>query len=576
MPVLAIAYAVAAVVAVPRGSSPQPTTYAAVSTAADAVDLAAGLALLSVGVIAWVGLQSRRIGGLALLAGLAWFGADWDGWAGGPSIVRSLGSVAMPFFVVLVFHLAMAFPSGRLRSPFERVLVSAAYILAVAVGLARALFRDPLLDLNCWRNCYDNAFFVHGDPGLARDLDSVLAASTLAIGLALAAAAIWRLGRANTSSRRALWPTLAPAGLVGGVEAAYAAALLHTPFEDPKTTEYHSLFLAQALAVTVFAAGVGIGVLHLLRTRLAVSRLADELRKAPPPGTLRERLASALGDPQLQIAYWLPALGRHVDGRGRTIEPPTSSSDGRAVTPIVRAGQPIALVLHDPALADGAQLVREIGAAARLAVENERLHAEVLAQLEDLRASQVRIVETADRERRRLERDLHDGAQQQLLALSYELRLARAAAERDRYPQLAAQLTSALGDAGSALDELRTLAHGIFPSVLTGSGLGPALETLADAAPIPVDLAGVGVERYPPQVETTAYMTVAEAIEAVVSGGASYAAVNAHRVRGRLRVTVEADSNGGAGRLPLDDRVGALGGSVKRRAGVLQAEIPCE
>jgi signal transduction histidine kinase len=574
LPALVVAYAIAAIVAVPRQSSPV-TTYAGASAAAYAVDLAAGLALLAAGLAAWLAGQSRRIGALAILAGVAWFGADWDGWDGGPSIVRAAGFVAMPFLLALLFHLVMAFPSGRLPGNASRVAVGTSYGLALAVSLGSALFRDPLLDLYCWRNCYDNAFLVHADPALARDLDTVRLWAALAVGVVLAGSAVWRLRGARSPGRRALWPVLVPAGLLGVAEAAYAAALLHNRFEDPTNSEFALLFFAVALAIALLATGVGWGVVRLVRARAAVTRLAVDLGNVAPTGELRDRLAVALRDPGLQVVYWLPGLRRYVDGQGQTVQPPAAAA-GRAVTPILRSGREVAIVVHDAGLVDGSQLVREIGESARLAVDNERLHAEALAQLEELRASQARIVAAGDAERRRLERDLHDGAQQRLLALSYDLRLARAAAEEHDDPRLAALLAAAGEEAGSALDELRDLAHGIFPSVLGDSGLGPALATLADTAPLPVELATVTGERYAASVETTAYVSVAEAIENAVSRGATFAVVRAQPERGWLVVEVEDDGRDGtAQRGRLDDRVGAVGGTIERRGGALHLEIPC-
>ena len=189
----------------------------------------------------------------------------------------------------------------------------------------------------------------------------------------------------------------------------------------------------------------------------------------------------------------------------------------------------MAIVVHDAALLEGPALEREIGSAARLAVENERLQAEVLAQLEDLRASRARIVETGDAERRRLERDLHDGAQQRLLALSYDLRLARAAAEAEGDREHATLLASAGDEAQAALGELRELAHGIYPAILAEAGLAPALATLADEAPLPVELGEVPPERYGAPVETAAYLTVAEAIADAAGRRATFVSVDVAR-----------------------------------------------
>ena len=213
--------------------------------------------------------------------------------------------------------------------------------------------------------------------------------------------------------------------------------------------------------------------------------------------------------------------------------------------------------------------MREIGAAARLAVDNERLRAEALSQLVDLRASRSRIVEAGDSARRRIERDLHDGAQQRLLALSYELRLARADAETAGDEQLVELLDAGSAEVQTALADLRELAHGIYPAILTESGLGPALWTLADTAPLPVEVRDVPVERLPEPVERAAYAVVAGSIEAAVD----HVSVTVRRDGDDVTIVVA----GVAAALPvrLADRVGALGGHIALENGSLRAVIPC-
>ncbi len=578
--VLTLIYAIASILAVPRSTEPFTTyagaTYAHTSTAAHAADLAAGLGLLAAGLLGWVEPRTRRLGLLALLAGIAWFGPDWEGWDGGSPFVRSLGAVVTPFLLALLFHLVIALPLGRLRSWPARVVVIAAYGVAAFVSFGRALFRDPFLDPYCWRNCLYNSFLVHAHPGVARALDDVWVRSSLAIGLLLVVMGAWRLLTASGPARRVLLSTLVPGVLAGGAASAYAVALLRTPLEDPRSAGFSSIFLAFSLSVAALALGLAWGVLETRRTRAAVSRLASELGEAPPPGTLRDALAAATGDPALEVAYWLPGAQRFVDGRGHRTESPVPGH-GRTVTPIVRDGRPVALVVHDAALLEGQALEREIGSAARLAVENERLQAEVLAQLEDLRASRARIVETGDAERRRLERDLHDGAQQRLLALSYDLRLARAGAEAEGDQQHATLLASAGDEAQAALGELRELAHGIYPAILAEAGLAPALATLADEAPLPVELYEMPPERCSAPVETVAYLTVAEAIGDAAGRRATFVAVEVAREDEQLVVQIRDDGAAGTSTLlQIADRVGALGGSLEVGPNGLRAEIPCE
>jgi signal transduction histidine kinase len=236
----------------------------------------------------------------------------------------------------------------------------------------------------------------------------------------------------------------------------------------------------------------------------------------------------------------------------------------------VRGGNPLAVVMHDASLTGS--LERELGSAARLAIENERLQAEVRAQLEALRRSRMRITERGESERRRLERDLHDGAQQRLLALSFDLRLARSAAEADGDERLATTLSAAVDEAQVALEELRELAHGIYPAVLTEAGLSTALATLADEAPLPVELSATP-ERFDAPVEAALYVAVREAIDDAARRGATWANVS---VDGRITLRVEDD--GVARSSPLlhvADRIGALGGETTFGPNSLRAEVPC-
>jgi signal transduction histidine kinase len=574
LPLVAVGSAIVAAVAVHR-SIHAGTTYAGVSWAAHAADLAAGVGLLCAGLVAWFEAASRRLGGLALLAAALWFAPDWEGWDRGPSIVRSLGAAGAPLFLALLFHLLLAAPRGRVASRFARAAIVGGYAVVIVVAVGRALVREPLLDPYCWRNCLDNVFLLHADEGMARALDRSWLVAAASIGLLLFATCVWRLLAATDPARRVLAPLLVPGGLAGATQVAYAIALLRTPSEAPKSMEFLSLFFARSLAITALALGIAWTIGRIRLTRAAVARVAAELGEAPPAGKLRQALAAAVGDPTLEVAYWLPASRRYVGADGEVVEAP-APGDGRAVIPIVREGEPLALVAYDPALLDGSDLERELGSAARLAVENERLQAEVFAQLQDLRASRTRIVERGDTERRRLERDLHDGAQQRLLALSYDLRLAFAAAQQGGDRELTTLLNSATDEAQAALAELRELAHGIHPAILAEAGLAPALATLADEAPLPVELGELPPDRYAPAIETAAYLAIAEAIDDAARRNATFIVVEAARVADRLVVTARDD---GAAResalVHLADRIGALGGFVDIGPPTLRAEIPC-
>ena len=306
--------------------------------------------------------------------------------------------------------------------------------------------------------------------------------------------------------------------------------------------------------------------------------------QAPAGGPVRELLAESLGDRTLSIAYWLPDREIFVDDAGRTVALPEAGS-GRAWTAVERDGRRVAAILHEAELDTGPELVNAAAAAAALALDNERLKADLRARVEELRVSRTRIVEAGDAARRRLERDLHDGAQQHLVSLALDLRLLKA-----RLPEHeAAAVVGELADKLTlALAELRELARGIHPAVLTDRGLGPAVEGLAHRAGMPVDWrVDVGEERLAPPIEAAAYFVVSEALTNV----ARYAQAGGARVEIRREgddVVVEvhddgaggADMRAGTGLRGLADRIAALDGALRvdspRGGGThITARIPC-
>jgi signal transduction histidine kinase len=306
-----------------------------------------------------------------------------------------------------------------------------------------------------------------------------------------------------------------------------------------------------------------------------LARLATDLGAAPPPGALRSALARTLGDDRLEIAYWLPNARRYVDAGGRPAD--LDPTETRARTAIERDGRPIAVVVHDRSLRQTHDLEREIGAASRLVIDNERLRAHALAQLADLRESRARIVETADDTRRRLERNLHDGAQQRLLALTYALQRSGAATRAAGDTRRADLYGGATAETTKALEELRELATGIFPSILADSGLGPALASFTDVAPLRVELVGVPDIRFDAAVETASYLTVVEAAADAHDRGAKRVSVTFLLDESRLVVAVthngrESDRSA---LIHIADRLGALGGRLDIDGAAIEAVIPC-
>jgi signal transduction histidine kinase len=548
------------------------TTYAGRSTLAATLTVTAGLALVVAGLITSLTRPAGRIGDLAVLAGLVWFAPVWVGWDKGPSLVRSLGMLTAGFALPLLVHLVLAFPGGQPHGTITRALILTVYLEAALAALGLALFRNPFFDPNCWANCTDNDFRVRSLPQLAHAIGVADRWFTAAAAAALVAVCVRRVLRDSGPARRTLLPVALPAILFAGAVIAHTIALQRTPLEDPSDRVFQTVFVVECVAVLLLAAGLVWATVRTRIQRRAVARIATSLGQAPPPGSLQAALAKAVGDPELRIAYWLPDAEQYVDAEGRPVAEPVAAP-GRAVTALVRDGRQIAVVSHTAALPD---LEPELGAAVRLALENERLQAEALAQLDQLRASRVRIVETGDSERRRLERDLHDGAQQRLLALSYDLRLARTNAQADGDRQTGSLLTQATNQAQAALQELRDLAHGIYPAILTEAGLAAALATLADAAPLPVEILAEAEGRCPAAVETAAYLLVAEALDDAAGRGASHATVSVARDGEQLVATVQDDgTDRTAAMAQLADRVGALDGQLTVEPTRLRAELPC-
>jgi signal transduction histidine kinase len=566
---LAAAFGAATIVVI-RATKPWSTTYSGASIAGEAADLMAGLGLIAAGLLIRYERPSRGTGLLGALAGTAWLAGDWIGWQDGSPLARSVAMVAAPFFAPLVLHLVVRFPGGGLASNRSRAAVAAGYVAVAMVSLASGLFRDPRSDPHCWNNCTDDVFLLSAQAALARGLEVAGLCQQLGVGLAVAMLCMRRLAVASVAARRVLMPVLLPGVLVGGALVAHAVVLLRSPLEGPEFVTSSALFQLRAWSAAALGLGLAWSAIRERNLRIAVARLAADLGAAPVPGALATALAQATNDPSLEMGYWVERSGRFVDSAGRTVDTATARA-GRAATGIVRNGSPVAVVVHDATAVSPGRLRAAMGAAASLAVDNERLQADVVAQLADLRASRARIVEAGDAERRRLERNLHDGAQQHLLALSYDVGSAAVAATGHAEME---QLVGAAADkVREALAELRVLAHGIYPAILTEGGLALALLSLADSALVPVAIGGVPDERFPEPVERAVYLVVADAVER-----GSRSAADQLRVRVSVigqRLTVEIDGAGPGPYTHSTDRLGALGGVLVSEPGLLRAEIPC-
>jgi signal transduction histidine kinase len=545
------------------------------------VYFAASFVGITIGVVVWLLRPRSLIGPLLVALPLAdvLSNTNWIFWNSATAV--TVGFATAVLAAPILGHLVLSYPTGRLATRFDRWLVIVAYAYAVVYALPHLLFFDPLAshDPNV-RECYDCALPLtnvgsYDISGIMRVLDWLL----LPLAAAFVVLLVRKVVRATPGGRRVVLPLSVAAFLVA------SQAIVHIALSGSSAISSASgWFWVGIVASLAIPVSLALGMVWDRRSRSAVADLVVELGRTPP-GHVREALARTLGDPSLELALWLPERGCYVDSQGRSVELPPPGAE-RAVTVLGPPDTPVAALLHDPALLQRRSLVEAAGAAASLALENERLQAELRAQLAELRASRARIVQAGDEERRRLERNLHDGAQQRLLGLGLALQLARA--ELGAGANGASEvLDEAEQELRTALDELRELARGIHPAILTDQGLEAAVRSLAERSPAPVTITAVPEERLGEPIEAAAYFLISESL----ANSAKYARASAIRVRivrrdGTAIVDIDDDGVGGAdpdhgsGLRGLSDRIHALDGDFRvdspRGGGThIHAEIPC-
>ncbi|HYN52961.1 MAG TPA: histidine kinase [Thermoleophilaceae bacterium] len=540
--------------------------FAGGSAFASGLELLAGLALIGAGSAASLRRPQSRFGLLLTFAGMAWFLPEWNNPGIDQSLAFTVGLALSAACPALVAHAALAYPGGRLRTGAERVVVGLFYLASLGLlGVLSALVFDPA-SAGCGQ-CPANLLLVTVDGALAEDLQRLGLRLGALSALLVVALAGWRLARGSVAERRSLAPVLVFAGVYLLAVAWDFQHSVARGFLSNDSFDF-ALWIAQAGSLSALAAGVSWEWVRARRTRSALAALVVELERSPAPGGLGAALARRLGDPSLELLHLLPD-GSLVDGAGGGRPSPRDQE----VTPLVADGRTLALVAHRPGLFDDQGLAEQVASAARLALDRERLQAELGAQLHDLRASRARIVEAGDLERRRLERDLHDGAQQRLVALSLSLGLALS--ERGGDDPL---LELARAELLELLADLRELAHGLYPVVLAEEGLAAAVEALAEGSVVPLRLDGpLPDERLDPPAATAAYL--------VIRGMANderrhWTSVAGAKKDGRLVVQVAGDGGPPADLVYLQDRVGAVGGELTAEGpseGVtrLRAELPC-
>jgi len=522
--------------ALSRGPLQAPASGAEIRLAA--ADFLVGLVLVSCGLLAWTRRPESRTGLLLTLAGFAWFLGTFSG--SGRAGYADFGALFLTLHRGPLVHALLSYPTGRLERLAEWAAVGFAYVVSAIADVGET-------------------------PG-----------ATIALAAVVLVVGAQRFARAAGPQRRAR-----AAAAVGS--AAFAAVLLFSGLARIGGST-PSLDRGVLWAYQVVVAGIAIGLtLDLLRggwVRATVTRLVVDLGEGEETGRLRDHLANALGDRSLVLGYWLADRGVYVDDRGRELELPNEDGD-RRVTIVRDSGEPVAALVHGADVLADRRLVESVAAAARIAVINARLQAEVRRQVDELEASRRRVVEVGDSERRRLERELHEGAERRLAEV--EALLDEAA--RGANGGLATLLAQTQAKLEGTRSELREFARGIHPRVLTDGGLPAALRDLVERAAVPVELQ-VEDMRYPSPVEAAVYFVCSEALANVRKhADASGAAVQVTKRNHLLVVVVSDDGRGrasveeGSGLRGLADRVEALGGrlTVTSRPGAgtrLVAELP--
>ena len=545
------------------------------AAASAALALVVGGAYVGSGLIARRQRPENRLGTVMVFIGFAWFAtflADADA-----SLPFTLGTAVESVYLLGFVYLVLSFPTGRLRSKLDLGLIAAAVVLVSVVEVAWLLFADSRAQI-C-SDCPHNAFEVTRNDSVAHGLLEGQRTVGVVLSVYTVVLLVRRWRRASAPERRAGAPVLWAGS---AMFAALAFSVANDIFDHP-------LGEGPAWTRELVFASIPIAVLAvLLQRRLArgaVAGLVVELGEGATSVDLREALGRTLGDPSLELAYWVPASARYVDSGGSPVELPQQGGE-RAATVLEREGEPIAALIHDPALAENNELVQSVCAAAGLTLENARLQAELRARLAELQASRARLVTATEGERRRIERDLHDGTQQRLVSIAMTLGLAESKLAADR-PAVQPVLREARAALAVALAELRELTQGIRPAILVERGLAAALDDLSRRAALPVRLDVSVGGRLPEQVEGAAYFVASEALaNAAKHSYASELRLAASREDGVLVLEVADDgiggaaAGGGSGLRGLADRVEALGGrltvsSPPGRGTAVRAEIRC-
>ncbi len=541
-----------------------------------AVQVGAGWAWVGTGIFAWWRRPDNSYGKWMLATGLVWLAQSLI--YSNSSLLFTLGICLTNLFVLILIQTVLRFPTGRIEAPLERRI---AHIVTAVIGLVfvGTLFARPR-DVS-HNATPDNLLLLVDSRTTLTVLLIIVNVAAVGLALLLIRSFIAKYGQAGPPGRRllgpVLWTSTAMLGFIG-LGSLFSIAGLDS------AERVTGVFTALSVIAVPVAFLIG-----LFRSRLvrggALGRMLERIAGETDPAVMRTAMADALGDPSIELAFWLPTESRYVTAAGEPMALPEEGS-GRAIAEVRADGREVAAIIHDADLLAEPEKIDAVSRGAALALENVRLEAEVRARVAEVRASRARIVEATDAARRELERNLHDGAQQNLVSLALKLQMARA--RIGSQPEEAAGiLAEASTELEATLAELRELARGIHPAILTDRGLAPALLALSHRAPLPVEVGELPANRLPPPVEAAAYYVVAESLTNVARyADATRAEVEIVWTNGIVRIRIADDGVGGAapgdgsGLNGLSDRIAALDGqlfvtSPPDDGTVVEAVIPC-
>ncbi len=500
-----------------------------------------GLLFVACGVVARHRTAYPRMGSVLVLAGFLWMSEDLA--VIGYDLADSLQALTTEMSNVAVALAALAFPTGRFRGRADRgVLI--VLLVGIGLGILGEVAKPGECSLGCVTGYEPTIQLSTAD--LIADIGTAAMSAALLAGLAILIVR-WRSG--TRPARRMLTPFLGVVGVLGVINSPVLVGMRGVPFADLQPLSY-------ALIPLAFLAGM----LRVRLTRVSLTGVARELRQPASLAEVSSVLRRRLGDDRIAVCALDGDTWR--DEQGAEVAPPAAHG-ATAVTEITRTdGSVLGVLVHDPSIAEDTELIEALGGILRMTLENESLQGEVTAQL-------ARTADAADGERRRVARDLHDGAQQSLVGLMLDVSALRNRLAAESSPDIQALLSSIEAGAGRSLDELRRLVNDIAPPTLADDGLGPAVEELVRTIPVPVVLEDRLNGRLPAPLESAAYLIVSESLANIVKHAEAHVA----RVRlssdgGVLELAISDDGRGGADRARgsgirgLDDRARALGGSL--------------